>query len=188
MAMGMNNGNNVGYPTVGVGMNDNYGYPDQSMNNRGFYGTPQRNQNGYVVTPQMQNTNDQSQQMNRRALVPTYLPGRTVNEEREVVFGEVPTDGTYSFFVQSDFQRIFAKTVDHKGQISTRHYKYIGTSPEDNVYENEAKIDPMNDILDRLNRIEVMLQKQNRPGNKPNYNKNKRNNYPKKEEVNDGND
>lgn len=101
---------------------------------------------------------------------PSYIPGRMVNQESEIVPNEVPSDGSYGIFIQSDLKRIFAKTVGGDGLIHTNVYELSSgsstTTQQDDILYN---------IMARLDNIEKMMTKNNRPYTKPNNYKGQKN-------------
>lgn len=129
-----------------------------------YYGPPNYNMQTQQNLNNWQNQNAQigvvqpAQQMQQTAYpqigqtqypVQQMLPGRIIKQESDIVAREVPNDGNFAVFVQSDLQRIYAKTWGGDGLIHT------------NVYElangQEKEPDLMTMILQRLDNIEKKL-------------------------------
>lgn len=53
---------------------------------------------------------------------PQYLPGRFINNESEIVPGEVPMDGSISFFCTNDLSRIIIKQWNNSGLLDSMTY------------------------------------------------------------------
>lgn len=101
---------------------------------------------------------------------PTYIPGRMVNSENDIFPNEVPNDGNYATFVQTDLQRIYMKTWGRNGLIQTNVYELV--NPDGQGQADQP--DPMQVILERLDNIERMVKSNNRnPYKKPYKNQNK---------------
>lgn len=153
-----NYGWNAGIPQVnnwGVGQNVPYTYGQQRPTTQ-TAGTPmiQQQQPSYqqmTMQPQMQK--------------PQVLPGRIIQQESDVVPGEVPNDGTFSVFVQQDLKKIYAKTWGGDGRILTNTYVLANDSQN-----AQDQPDILSVILQRLDSIENSVSeiKQQRPRyNKP---------------------
>lgn len=114
----------------------------------------------------------------------SYIPGRMVRDEQDIIAKEVPMDGSYGVFVQQDMQTIYAKTWGNDGYIHTNVYRLVNG-------QQEPQNDPIAEILNRLQRIEERLGETKPQGSndrpKNNYRKNnyRKNNYQNKnqEEV-----
>lgn len=129
----------------------------QGFNNYGFYNMPGNNQKTQ----------------------PTYIPGRMVGAELDITAQEVPMDGNFGTFVQKDLQKVYLKAWMGDGKIHTNEYILISS---DGVGVNgEPAQNPMNLILERLDRIENQLKEQKRPFN-PNYKGKKPYNKPENQE------
>lgn len=132
-----------------------------------------RQQNGNFINPygsigQMENNPSQntingsgsgfqnlSMQQSNMRIHPSFLPGRVIREERDIVPNEIPMDGNIGVFVQQDLQRIYAKTWGGDGLIHTNLYELVIP----NQQNGEPKEDPMTLILERLDRIEESLKR-----------------------------
>lgn len=90
---------------------------------------------------------------------PTYIPGRMVNSENDIFPNEVPNDGNYATFVQSDMQKIYMKTWGRNGLIQTNVYELVNP---DAAVQRDGGPDPIQLIMDRLDNIEKAI-KENRP-------------------------
>lgn len=135
-----------------------YGQPSTMPNQQSFNNWP--NQNTQQIS-----TNQQVQQMQQTAYpqigqaqypVQQMLPGRIIKQESDIVAREVPNDGNFAVFVQSDLQRVYAKTWGGDGLIHTNVYELV------NGQEKEP--DTMGMILQRLDNIEKKLN-ESRPYN-----------------------
>lgn len=109
---------------------------------------------------------------------PSYLPGKIVRDETEILAKDVPADGSVAVFIMQDLSKIIARQVNVRGTIDELTY-VVERAPETKVPEND--ILPV--IMARLDNIEGMLKKNIYKGGnkKPPYKK------PVKEESN-GND
>ena len=96
------------------------------------------------------------------------LLGRVVNTETDIIPNEVPMDGSVGFFVQSDLQRIYAKTWGRDGNIHTNTYELISPGNSDAVNAQNG----FDLILERLDKLEQSIKKnQGRPYHKNNNRK-----------------
>lgn len=137
--MAMQQNGNIVNPYSSIGQMQNY--PSQNtMNGNGA---------GY------QNTSMQQTNMNNMQVQPSFLPGRIIREEQDIVPGEIPMNGNISVFVQQDLQRIYAKSWGGDGRIHTNVYEFVDL----NRLNGEPKEDPMGLILERLDRIEETLKR-----------------------------
>lgn len=86
----------------------------------------------------------------------SVIPGRIVNRVEDIMPMEVPMDGTVALFPLADWSGICVKVWASDGQIKT--FNFIPeevstfTAVEDNTQNKE--------VLERLDRIEEMLSKQ----------------------------
>lgn len=117
----------------------------------------------YGTQPMMQTSQPQPMQQ------PSYIQGRVINTENDILPNEVPNDGNFAVFVQGDMQRIYAKTWGKDGLIQTEVFERVNQlQPQEGIKE-----DPFGLIMERLDNIEKMVKNQNRyqkPYKKP-YNK-----------------
>lgn len=134
-----------------------YGQPNTMQNQQNFNNW--QNQSTQIAATQP------SQQMPQTAYpqigqtqypVQQMLPGRIIKQESDIVAREVPNDGNFAVFVQSDLQRVYAKTWGGDGLIHTNVYELV------NGQEKEP--DTMAMILQRLDNIEKKLN-ESRPYN-----------------------
>lgn len=77
--------------------------------------------------------------------------GRFVQNEQEIKANEVPMDGTYTAFIQNDFQEVYVKTWGGDGMIHGQTY----VPKTDRNTEQEQ--DPFALIMQRLDGIEQSL-------------------------------
>lgn len=102
---------------------------------------------------------------------PSFLPGRIVDMEERIKPQEIPMDGNPAVFLKSDGSIVWVKIWTSNGTISTS--TYVLQTP--NVSRNEPQDDAFQTaVFDRLDKIESMLKKNNRPY-KP-YNQKNQNN------------
>lgn len=149
----------------------NYQLPQNNQNYTNIYGNPYPNQS-YPQQSQMNvqpvaPVNDPTMKIN---VQPTYILGKMVESEKDVVAGEVPNDGSYGTYIQRDLKRIYMKTWGGNGLIDTKVFELV--EPGVQNMENAQADLTMQMILERLDNIERMV-KNNRPfkSNKPNYKK-----------------
>lgn len=157
------------YPAQFNQQTGNPGYQQNQANAQNYaniYGNPYPNQNYSQSSPM--DIRPVTNMNNQNTVQQTYILGRVINEEKDVVAGEVPNDGTYGTYIQSDFKRIYMKTWGGNGLIDTRVYELVEPGAP---VADPNQIDPMQMILQRLDNIEKMV-KNNRPfNNKSNYKK-----------------
>lgn len=145
--MPMQQNGNIVNPYSSIGQMQNY--PSQNMMNG--------NGSNY------QNSSMQQNNMNNMQVQPSFLPGRVIREEQDILPGEVPMNGNVAVFVQQDLQRIYAKSWGRDGLIHTNVYDFVDL----NRQNGEPKEDPIGLILERLDRIEETL-KRDKPRNQNN--------------------
>lgn len=119
--------------------------------------------------------------MNNQRRQPTFLPGRMIQAENEVMAYEVPNDGSIAAFIQKDLQTVYLKTVCGDGLIHTNEYKLV--SVENNP--TEEKPNPFDLIMERLDKLEESLKTSQNYERKPKYMEKKSYNKPntEKQEV-----
>lgn len=150
-------GNNQGYVYV-----DPYSY--QSYMNWVNQQAQQQNRDASL----MQMMNQQPQPNQNQPQTYRTIPARFASSYEEIKPNETPSDGTPALFLQSDYQCIYARAMNDKGTIDT--VKYV---PEKPAEPEPVQNDQESDIVARLERIEKMLERNNRPyyGQKKPYNK-----------------
>lgn len=119
------------------------------------YGNPYASTN-QMQTPNTMNGNVGFQNMgmsNNTRVQPSFLPGRMVVSEADIVPQEVPMDGTVGVFLQQDLSRVYAKKWGGDGRIYTNVYELANGA-------DAQKGDPMALILERLDRIEESLKRE----------------------------
>lgn len=103
-----------------------------------------------------------------------YIPGRGVNSPDEVKPFEVPMDSPLSVFPNNNRKQIYVKYWDGNGGIVTDTYNLV---EEDKPSDQNPPVPVyLEEVHDRLVRIEELLLSGNKPTNrnyKPYYNKNK---------------
>ncbi len=138
-------------------------YPNNQMTAQ-INTMPSYQNNVYSTVP----TSNYSQSV--RQTQTTYIPGRMITKENDILPSEVPMDGNLGIFVQQDLKRIYAKTWGGDGLIHTNVYELV------NGQGQSDQNDPMKIILERLDRIEDTLKNgQKVVYRKPNYRNNKQN-------------
>lgn len=140
------------YPNSGYYQN-NAQYPNNIQ-----YGDPRPYSNNMGMNPSM---NAQANYSNVRPYQPTYIPGRMIMTENDIVANEVPMDGNYGTFIQQDLKAIYLKTWGKDGLIDTKTYQLV----EDNQDRLQPQIDLYTEIMTRLDNIEKCLK--TRPRKKP---------------------
>lgn len=154
-------------------MDRNSNFSQSQGNNQNYtdiYGNPYPNQSYPPQRPVIQSVapvNDPTMKIN---VQPTYILGKMIENEKDVVAGEVPNDGSYGTYIQRDLKRIYMKTWGGNGLIDTKVFELVDPG---NQNMDGAQVDPtMQMILERLDNIERMV-KNNRSfkSNKPNYKK-----------------
>lgn len=111
------------------------------------------------------------------------LSGRIVSNDSEITPNEVVMDGSVSFFPQADYSCIFAKQWGQDGTIQTvRYVPDVPSVEEVSDTEKETIADSFSAIFERLDNIEGLIKR----NNKPYYNKNRKpnQNHEKKESDN----
>ena len=97
----------------------------------------------------------QPQVMPQPQQVPIGFTGRYVNSIDEVVLNEIPMDGSIAIFPTKDAQAIYLKVWNQNGSLLTARYVLDPVQPE----QQATKAAPMDDILDRLNKLEAAISK-----------------------------
>lgn len=92
--------------------------------------------------------------------VATFLKGRVVNDENDIMAAEIPNTKEKAYFVQSDEKVIYAKRFAGDGNVYTDYY--VKVDPNQQPENNQP--DPIQMIMERLDRIEKRLT---RPPRKP---------------------
>ena len=133
------------------GMNQERAYMPQYPNQYGQYNMGQPVQNNPYAS--------QIQAMPRQA----YLKGRVVNSDTDIRPNEVPMDGTASFFPRADGQVIYVKWWGNNGLIEGRTFVPSQETTVDDTSSNNDANKKLDDILDRLGRMEKRLGKSFNP-------------------------
>lgn len=66
-----------------------------------------------------------------------YLPGRFINSEADITPGEIPMDGSISFFCTNDLGRIIIKQWNAQGTLDTMSYTLDRPQPAESVQQNQ---------------------------------------------------
>lgn len=121
-------------------------------------------QNPYGQYSQQTNTIPNNPYTPQPQAVPrqTYLKGRVVNSENDIRPNEVPMDGSVSFFPLGDGKAIYVKWWGNNGLIEGRVFVPAQEDSID-VVSNEGANKKLDDILDRLGRMEKRLGKSFNP-------------------------
>lgn len=109
-----------------------------------------------------------SQMMNSQA-PGMYLSGRFIDREDDIVPGEVPMDGSVSFFPLRDGSGVVAKAWDSDGIL--RNFKFVlettvvaEASPAAVEDDTPAKLEmALGPVLERLERIEQLVTTKEKP-------------------------
>lgn len=84
--------------------------------------------------------------------------GHFVNSESEITPNEVPMDGSYAIFPTNDFSRVFIKSWNMDGTISTREFSPVVNSDKvDDMKTSELSLAQFDTILEKLSHIEQQL-------------------------------
>lgn len=85
---------------------------------------------------------------------PSYILGRVVMSESDILPNEVPMDGNFGTFVQQDLKRIYAKTWGVDGRIYTNIYELVTPNQT-----GETKTDPgLEAVMGRLDDIDKAIK------------------------------
>lgn len=99
----------------------------------------------------------------------TYIPGRMIQQEEEIIPSEVPMNGDYATFISQDMKRIYMKTWGKDGLIHTEVFENV-TDRMNSGMNQQPQMDALAAIMARLDEIEKCLKRPPRPPKKP-YNK-----------------
>lgn len=105
--------------------------------------------NPYANPPQMQST-------------PPCLKGRTVSDDSDIRPNDVPTDGSPAFFPRTDGQAIYVKWWESNGLIKGVTFIPSQETTADKTVDADT-IKKLDDILERLARLEKRLGKPYNP-------------------------
>lgn len=113
----------------------------------------------------------QAQPMQRQML--PGINGRVVNDFNEIIPDDVPTNGTYAFFVKNDMSEIQARTWEADGKIICVAFKPVLDSKANNSQNETQKavlglsdeatgafMQRFDDIANRLDNLEEIFSKQ----------------------------
>lgn len=137
----------------------NYSTPRDGYEDR-MWSPPQEPNSGYYVqgdsrrSAPMQPNHPQNQQ---RAPQPSIIPGRIVNDVKDIRPNEVPPDGTPGVFPKADASCVYIVYWDGVNGITTDTYVY--QNPENTHVETE-QTNVLAQMQEQLNRIENKLNKQ----------------------------
>lgn len=68
------------------------------------------------------------------------LPGRCVNDEKDIIASEVPMDGGCAIFPKNDFSELYVKTWSNNGTISTIVFKPVLNENPNKLSNSEEKL------------------------------------------------
>lgn len=86
----------------------------------------------------------------------TGIFGRFVSSASEITPNEIPMDGSYSIFPTNDLSKIYVKSWNTDGTITTLEFSPVGKSDKTEV--NQISDDPrISKILDKLENLEKQL-------------------------------
>lgn len=163
----------------------------QGMNYGGFNSGPMSAQTPSFMGGGMPAQNNQYQIQNNgfvgRNVQPSYLQGRIVGNEQEIVSGEVPNDGSFAVFIKNDLKTIWAKAWMGDGLIHTNVYQKVEeTSPteantDQNVLDNILA--GLKSIDERLSKMEQRTYNYRPASNGRHYQKPKTNDQNNSQEV-----
>lgn len=109
----------------------------------------------------------------------TVIPGRPVNNPKDIVIGDIPLDGGTAVFPKEDGRAIYVKSRNDMGGVDTKIYI---PAPED--YEeptaieepNISNADIMNSISEMSTQIHERMDNLEKKFNNPNKNNNRNQN------------
>lgn len=154
--------NNSAYQTTGAFYQNNQ-HPSYQFNTTDNRTQPYQYPNNQQINTQIQQTQQTQQQTIPQR---TYIPGRMVTGENDIIAAEVPMDGNHAIFVQQDFKKIYAKTWGNDGYIHTTVFV-----AEEDQNRNQRQVDPFAMIMARLDGIENQIKSQHQQ--KPYYRNNR---------------
>lgn len=86
------------------------------------------------------------------------VPARIIPEFNDIKPNEVPSDGTPACFLQNDYSCVYVRAVNAQGTIDTvRYVPEVVEKPKEEV-QNDSQAD----VIARLERIEQMLERNNK--------------------------
>lgn len=100
-------------------------------------------------TPQFMPQQQPQPQYNQQ---PKVFSGRYISDINEVRLDEVPMNGVPCLFLTKDFSAIYLKVWNQNGQLLTVRYSMDQETPT-----QPSTPDPMNEVYERLNRLEEAL-------------------------------
>lgn len=150
---------------------ENNGYYQGMAGNGMQRGMPSQNMGYAQNNGMMQNggINYTSVRPNMEQPQKTFIPGRMISQESDVIPGEVPMDGNYATFITQDMKQIYMKTWGNNGTIHTEVFANVTDQLSNNIAQ--PQMDAMAAIMERLDTIEKYLKKPPYRSKKP-YNKN----------------
>ena len=84
----------------------------------------------------------------------TGIFGRFVGSASEITPSEIPMDGSYSIFPTNDLSKIYVKSWNTDGTITTLEFSPDGKSDKHAVQEKDDRIEA---ILEKLSKLEDQL-------------------------------
>lgn len=110
-----------------------------------------------------------SQPMGYMPVNRSVIAGRMVKGLDDIMYGDVPQDGSVGIFPQEDGKFIYTKTLNNMGQIITQ--KFVPAPDEEQNEEKKSEnaivadgsTASMDDIMSTLNDIVDLLTKSNNP-------------------------
>lgn len=134
--------------------------------------------------PMVPTVPQQNQQPNEQ---PAGLLGRIVNSEDDIVYAEIPQNGSIAYFPSSDLTCIYAKQVGQNGVTTT--IRYVPEQPKQNQETSTDEFNVQNaltNIFDQLDDIKSMVRQNKKPYRNKTYKKNQNGSNYHKEGVNNG--
>lgn len=131
-------------------------YPQTAQVPQGYYpqiNTIQQQSNPAQNARPMNGLQQVTQQVQQMPLI----PARMTTGLDDIRPNELPSDGTVSLFMQSDYSAVYAKAVNAQGTIDTVRYV-----PERPAQTEQPINNGFSSIEQRLDRIEKLLSKRNK--------------------------
>ena len=95
------------------------------------------------------------------------IPATLINAIEEMKPNEVPSDGSPALSLARDKSCIYLRELTQNGTIAT--YKYVYADENQTTSEPSQVNDILEPVMRRLDDLEDMIKKQNRPRKKPKY-------------------
>lgn len=131
------------------------------MNNNmqgGMYPSPNNQMQMQPQQPMFRSEMMNPQQQRKKIPIPAML----VENEEAIVANDVPMDGSIALFMTSDYSKIYVRRWNGKGYID--NFVFIEDIPQQ---QEQTQSDPFAPVMERLDKIENMLKRNNNRPYKP---------------------